>query len=77
MEKSVLISVRLPQHVVEKLDRRAREYTYYNRSSFINAACELMCAMIDRDLDKRVLQFWPDGDEIDELAFRYHRKVRI
>lgn len=76
MEKSVLVSVRLPQHVVKKLDRRAREYAYYRRSSFINAACELMCAMIERDLDKRVLKFRPEDDEIDELTFRYHRKVR-
>lgn len=77
MEKSVLISVRLPQHMVEKLDHRAREYSFYSRSSFINAACKLMCAVIDKDLDKRVLRFDPDYDEIDELAFRYHRKVRI
>lgn len=77
MEKSVLVSVRLPEHVVRKLDQRAREYTYFNRSSFINAACELMCAMIDRDMDKRVLHYWPEGDVIDELSFSYHRKVRI
>ena len=77
MKKSVLVSVRLPEHVVAKLERRAREFTFENRSSFINAACNLMCAMIDKDLDKKVLKFWPDGDEIDELTFRYHRKVRI
>lgn len=77
MEKSVLVSVRLPEHVVKKLDQRAKENGYRKRSAYINAACELMCAMIDRGLDGRVCNYYHEYDEIDELSFKYHRKVRI
>ncbi len=77
MEKSKVISVRVPNEVLEKLEKAAENSVYYNKSDFINAGIKLVLAAHERGNTLKVLRFFPQfGDMVDEFVFKYHREVK-
>ena len=76
MEKTKLISVRVPESVVNAIDKVSDPYTYYKRSDYINAALKLILEVEKRGLFRNVLCFRPEiGDVVDEISFKYHRET--
>lgn len=75
MEKTKLISVRVPESIVDAIDRACDSYSCYKRSDYINAALSLIVEVKKRGLFHDFIRFHPDlGDVVDELSFKYHRE---
>lgn len=76
MEKTKLISVRVPIDVLEALDRACSRYPYRKRSEYINEALTLILEVDKKGLFEKVIRFHPKfGDVVDEIAFEYHREI--
>ena len=75
MEKTKLISVRVPIDVLEAINKVSSPNTYYKKSDYINAALVLIVEVEKRGLFPNVLRYRPRfGDVIDEITFKYHRE---
>ena len=77
MEKSKVISVRVPIEVLEKLEKAAEGSVYYRKSDFINAGINLALAAREKGESQKIMRFLPQfGDVVDEFVFKYHREVK-
>ena len=77
MEKSKVISVRVPIEVLEKLEKAAEGSVYYRKSDFINAGIKLALAAREKGESQKIMRFLPEfGDVVDEFVFKYHREVK-
>ena len=74
MEKTKLVSVRVPIDVLEAIDNFCSRYPYRKRSDFIIAGMTLIIEMYKKGLFDKVIRFHPKfGDVVDEISFEYHR----
>lgn len=75
MEKTKLISVRVPVDVLEAIDETCSRYPYRKRTDYIIAALSLIVEVNKKGLFDKVIRFHPEyGDVVDELSFEYHRE---
>lgn len=75
MEKTKLISVRVPVDVLEAIDKACNRYPFRKRSDYINAALSLIVEVNKKGLFDKVTRFHPEfGDVVDDLSFEYHRE---
>ena len=76
MEKTKLISVRVPIDVLDAIDKACSRYPYRKRSHYITAGMILISEMNKKGLFDKVIRFHPEfGDVVDEISFEYHRKI--
>lgn len=76
MEKSKVISVRVPNKVLEELEDVAKNSEFYNKSDFINAGIKLVLVAHKLGKSRDILRFFPEyGDVVDEFKFGYHRDI--
>lgn len=77
MEKSKVVSVRVPNEVLDKLEKAAKNSVYYKKSDFINAGIKLALAACEKGERQKIMRFLPEwGDVVDEFVFKYHREVK-
>lgn len=81
MKKQKLISIRLPEHLVQKIDVIVSTQKYYDRSAFIRSALEAIAyGLSDKDQVK-LLQFshpwWKAELHIDSLERRDYGEARL
>lgn len=75
MERTKLVSVRLPEGLVKQLDSFCRGY--YRRSTLIYAGCKLIVVAAKRAKARDAIRFAPEfGDVVDEYVFKFHRGHR-
>lgn len=75
MEKLKIVSVRLSDSEIEKLDRAADSLHYYKRSDIIRAAVQLATSEEFKPFLGQLVRFHPEyGDEIKEVTFKMGRK---
>ena len=78
MEKSKVISVRVPENILAELENVTKNSVYNTKSDFINAGIRLVLAARKEGKGREVLRFHPEfGDVVDEFAFKYHREVKL
>ena len=58
MEKSLVVSVRLPESLVEKLDELARKHRWYKRNAIMLKALEAFVYAADRHTQYQILSWW-------------------
>ena len=76
MEKTKLVSVRVPVGVLDAIDRACSRYPYRKRSDYIIAALSLIVEVNKKGLFDKVIRFHPEfGDVVDEISFEYHREI--
>lgn len=74
MEKTKLVSVRVPVSVLDAIDRVCSRYPYRNRTDYMIAALQLIVEVDKKGLFDKVIRFHPEfGDVVDEISFEYHR----
>lgn len=77
MNKTKLVSVRIDEELLRKVDLMAGDDRFYNRSVYIQAGLKLMVELNKRGMSYQALRFHPGyGDKVDELTFKYHREVK-
>ena len=75
MEKLKIVSVRLSDLEILKLDRAADSLHYYKRSDIIRAAVKLATSEEFKPFLGQLVRFSPEfGDEIKEVTFKMGRK---
>lgn len=74
MNKSKLVSVRIDEELLKKIDQMAEGGFYFKRSRYIQAGLKLMVELNERGLGRDAIRFCPEfGDVVDEISFKYHR----
>lgn len=74
MRGSKLVSVRIDEELLKKIDQMAEGSIYYKRSTYIQAGLKLMVELNERGLVREAIRFCPEfGDVVDEISFKYHR----
>lgn len=75
MEKLKIVSVRLSDSEIAKLDRAADSLHYYKRSDIIRAAVRLATSEEFKPLLGQLVRFHPEfGDKIEEVTFKTGKK---
>lgn len=75
MRGTKLISVRVDEEVLAKIDKLANESSYRKRSDYINAALKMIAYADSSKIADKACKFWPEfGDVIDKFEFEYHRE---
>lgn len=75
MKGTKLVSVRIDEDVLAKIDQLANKSTYRKRSDIINAALRMIAYSDGSKMAEKACQFWPQfGDVIDKFEFEYHRE---
>lgn len=74
MRKSKLVSVRIDEELLNKIDQIVDGSVYYNRSTYIQAGLKLMVEMSKHGFARDAIRFCPEfGDIVDKIVFKYHR----
>lgn len=68
-----LVSVRLDTDDLKVIDDWAENESYYKRSDMVDAAVRLAAWMIKNGHARKLLQFWPKWDTMDEFKMEYGR----
>lgn len=76
MKKSKLVSVRIDEDLLAKIDAIAKEQMYYSRSNLIEAGLNLIAEGYKRKDVQAPWHFLPKWDEITEFTFKFRRKVK-
>lgn len=76
MDKSVIVSVRLPQSMVDDLDDLSDKYNLRSRTHLIYTAVRLLMAVHQKGVLSRFLWVIWDRLVIDKLDFEYHHEHR-
>lgn len=74
MEKSILVSVRVPENMVKELDRIALEKRFYKRSTLIHLAIRFMLLCEKHGLLSKILSYNSHYVKVDKLEFEYHHE---
>lgn len=76
MENKKLISVRVNADNLKTIDEAAASLPWRKRSDYVDAALDLMAALIKRGAGDKILRFSGRFDTIDKFEFKYHREVK-
>lgn len=75
MRATRLISVRIDEVFLQKIDDYCDKVEYRKRSEVINAAIRLIATAGDDKFIAKVCKYWPQfGDVIDKLELEFHRE---
>lgn len=75
MKGTKLVSVRIDEDVLAKIDQLASNSTYRSRSDIINGALRMIACADSSKMADKACKFWPQyGDVIDKFEFEYHRE---
>lgn len=77
MGKSKLVSVRIDEDLLAKVDAIALKAKYYSRSSLIEAGLQMIVEGEKSVQVQKPWMFHPKWDEITEFVFKYRRKVNV
>lgn len=75
MDKTKVVTFRIRESMLEKVDEIVRAHRYYKRSSIIEDGLNMVIALEERGLLERLLKYCPRFDEITKLEFEIRRKV--
>lgn len=75
MKKSKLVSVRIDEDLLAKIDAIVEREKYISRSTLIEAGVMMIAQGYERQDVQKPWQFYPKWDEITEFVFKYRRKV--
>ena len=75
MGKSKLVSVRIAEDLLAKVDAIAAKERYCSRTSMIEAGLQMIVEVEKHDQVQKPWRFQPRWDEITEFVFKYRRKV--
>lgn len=74
MEKTKVISVRVPETLLKDFDHLVEKVSYRNRNNVIEALMTMAVALNNPQKITYICRFFPRwGDQIDEFSFKYHR----
>lgn len=76
MEKTKVVTFRIEESELEKIDAYVAKHRYYKRSTIISQALRLYSAMEDAGFGGQVLSYHPRWDEIESIEFKIRRKVQ-
>ncbi len=75
MSATRLISVRIDEEVLAKIDQIANNSMYRKRSDIINGALRMIAYSDGSKMANKACQFCPQyGDVIDKFEFEFHRQ---
>lgn len=74
MEKTILVSVRVPENMVKELDHIALEKRFFKRSTLIHMAIRFMLLCEKYGLLSKILAFNSHYVKVDKLEFEYHHE---
>ena len=75
MNGTKLVSVRIDEDVLAKIDQLANKSTYHKRSDIINGALRMIAYSEGSKMSEKACKFWPQyGDVIDKFEFEFHRE---
>lgn len=75
MDKTKVVTFRIEESKLEKVDAIAKRSRYYTRSTIIEAGLRMMIALDEAGLSGRALSYCPKFDDITKLEFEIRRKV--
>lgn len=75
MEKTKVVTFRIEESKLQKIDEIVKAHVYYKRSAIIDDALNMVFALEERGLLGRLLSYHPRYDEITKLEFEVRRKV--
>lgn len=70
MEKTRVISVRLPESLIKRLDEIAEGHYYWKRNAIIEKSLQAVAYAADYPTFQRILQWWRPSTQPMELIFR-------
>lgn len=75
MEKTKVVTFRIEESKLEKIDQIAKAHNYYKRSRIIEAGLDMVFALEEKGLLGRLLTYHPRYDGVTKLEFEVRRKV--
>lgn len=75
MDKTKVVTFRIEESKLEKVDEIAKKTRYFKRSNIIEAGLKMMIALDEAGLSGRALSYHPKFDDITKLEFEIRRKV--
>ena len=69
MEKTKVISVRLPESLIQKLDDMAIDRVYWKRNSIIEKALSVLVECTDAKTQYDIMRYWGLRNETWKLSF--------
>ena len=76
MAKSKLVSVRIDEDLLAKIDAIVEKVNYISRSTLIEAGVRMIAEGYGRKDVHSPWHFYPEWDEITDFTFKYRRKVK-
>lgn len=74
MSRTKLISVRVDEEDLKKIDDYASKFSWRKRSDVINTAVTIIAEAIDRGLIEEMIRYYPRYWDIKEFSFKCERK---
>ena len=75
MKGTKLVSVRIDEDVLAKIDLLVSKVSYRKRSDIINGALRMIAYSDGSKMAEKACKFWPQyGDVIDKFEFEFHRE---
>lgn len=74
MSRTKLISVRVDEEDLNKIDDYVSKHSWRKRSDVINAAITIIAEAIDRGLIEQMIRYYPRYYDITEFSFKCERK---
>lgn len=75
MDKTKVVTFRIEESILEKIDEIAKAHHYYKRSRIIEAGLNMVFALEEKGLLGRLLSYHPRFDDVTKLDFEVRRKV--
>lgn len=75
MDKTKVVTFRIEESKLERVDEIVKKNRYYKRSNIIEAGLKMMIALDEAGLSGRALSYHPKFDDITKLDFEIRRKV--
>lgn len=75
MEKTKVVTFRIEESQLVKIDEIVKAHHYYKRSNVIESGLKMVFALEEKGLLGRLLTYHPSYDEVTKLDFEVRRKV--
>lgn len=75
MDKTKVVTFRIEESKLEKIDEIVKAHRYYKRSNVIESGLNMVFALEEKGLLGRLLTYHPRYDDIAKLEFEVRRKV--
>ena len=75
MDKTKVVTFRIEESKLEKIDQIVKAHNYYKRSRIIEAGLDMVFVLEEKGLLGRLLSFCPRYDDVTKLEFEVRRKV--